>query len=124
MEITRHEANNMRLNIPDINVSAREAEATIKLFVNDGWLHEKDGKISVGIRTIVELKPYLLSHFELEGSECFVCHQIVTKGEKCVNTECKAKLHFSCSNRRFQVSNITPRCPLCSTNWKNAQMVY
>lgn len=122
IEITKHVANNMRMNIQDINVSAREAETTIKLLVNDGWLHENEGKISTGIRTIIELKSYLKSNFELEGDECFVCNQIVTKGEKCVNVECKARLHFSCSNRRFQISNITPRCPVCSTHWKNAQM--
>ncbi|XP_078611298.1 non-structural maintenance of chromosomes element 1 homolog isoform X1 [Branchiostoma floridae x Branchiostoma japonicum] len=94
----------------------KEAEDVIRRMVRDRWLNEHQGEISLSVRGILELKPYLTDHYKEDIRHCCLCEQIALKGQLCQSDSCEAKMHYFCANRYFRDKD-QPRCPRCKAEW-------
>ncbi|CAK9292907.1 unnamed protein product, partial [Gordionus sp. m RMFG-2023] len=113
-------------------LTATEAQAALKSFIDNYWLQEdKDEKISLSQRSILELEPYLKVIAEKDFTEnsanspsqsfttfdpnCYLCKKFCTKYEKCPN--CSVKIHPFCHTkfvRNIKSENVTIfNCPSC-----------
>lgn len=116
MEIEKESAGNLRLNLVESSMTAQQAIKSLNKMIQDGWLYEKAGSISLGLRSTIELKSYIKQKYEDIVFECSMCSNLMTKGEACVNEDCKIRLHKQCSKRRFQ-SLSEKKCPGCMSEW-------
>jgi len=101
-------------------ISLQAAEKAIKRMVKEQWLslsEDRNSKLSLGIRTFLELKSWLENSFQNSLRECVVCSEPVLKGDACPNTRCKTRMHKHCSRRWFQPGKET-KCPSCNTPWR------
>ncbi|KAJ3176859.1 hypothetical protein HDU87_004791 [Geranomyces variabilis] len=58
--------------------SKRDAEALIERLVNAKWLVDRNGFISMSLRTVLELQTYLKEEYPDRIHECTFCMEIVT----------------------------------------------
>eukprot|EP01087_Luapelamoeba_hula_P015972 TRINITY_DN4856_c0_g1_i1.p1 TRINITY_DN4856_c0_g1~~TRINITY_DN4856_c0_g1_i1.p1 ORF type:complete len:283 (+),score=64.07 TRINITY_DN4856_c0_g1_i1:109-957(+) len=99
-------------------IPKKTAEGVIAALVEDNWLSETTkGRVTFGVRTMLELRPYLKDIYDEVLVECVICHDLVIYGDKCPNTKCQTKLHHHCGRRFFKTSKDKPRCPSCTTVW-------
>ncbi|CAG8518235.1 5933_t:CDS:2, partial [Paraglomus brasilianum] len=81
---------------PQITKTA--TEALLQKFVDDKWLiRSSSGRYSMSARAILELQSLLKEEFEDYILECTLCYEIVTKGQRCKTTKCKARFHHHCA---------------------------
>uniref|UniRef100_A0A8H7Y5N4 Non-structural maintenance of chromosomes element 1 homolog n=1 Tax=Psilocybe cubensis TaxID=181762 RepID=A0A8H7Y5N4_PSICU len=96
-------------------VTKIQAEIILASFVQKGWLlKSRAGRYTLSTRSLIELQPYLKSHYPDEILECTICMEILTRGVACHTANCKARLHFHCftTYRRRHGG-----CPSCSAPW-------
>ncbi|XP_049849149.1 non-structural maintenance of chromosomes element 1 homolog [Schistocerca gregaria] len=89
---------------------------------DQGWLQASvDGELSLGVRTLLELRPYLESEYEQDLKKCSLCSNWVFNGRPCPNEQCNVKLHHYCLSRWTQIrqSYSCPSC--CATFCSDAQ---
>jgi len=99
-----------------IKINPTTAEALLANWVNEKWLTEVDGNISLGPRTIIELGVYLKKIYTDDIPDCKLCMDIVVKGQTCEN--CGVRLHLYCSSIYFKGRpQNTRKCPGCQANW-------
>lgn len=98
------------LNLVD---SKKDAEDTLKQFVKDNWLNEREGDVWMSARCIMELEMYLRQTYD-PIDQCRLCKEIVFKGELC--SQCEIKLHGYCAERLFRGKDRV--CPNCSQPWQ------
>lgn len=80
-------------------LTRKEAESTLKSFVEDHWLESRGGKYSLSMRTILELQGYLRESYPEYILPCNLCNEIVTAGITCTN--CSKRYHTRCCDIRF-----------------------
>lgn len=100
-------------------------------FFVDGWFttlnHNKD--VGLGVRALLELRPWLLSTFPDAIAECGACQQLhsrvtpqrstqLLQGISCSNSECAVKMHPHCS---LKWATRKAKCPSCNTVWKRGE---
>lgn len=95
-------------------ISKRQANDAIERMVMDYWLFEEKGDLSLGVRSLLELRPYLKELYGDHLAECVLCSELVTRGDQCEN--CKVKLHENCSRRLFSGKDVR-KCPSCAEPW-------
>ncbi|XP_054167162.1 non-structural maintenance of chromosomes element 1 homolog isoform X2 [Oppia nitens] len=84
------------------------AERVTNKWIREKWLDEiDDGRVALGVRTLLEMNVYLRDHFGLQ--DCFRCKILCVRGQNCVT--CDTKLHNHCCDANFIPNN---RCPNCS----------
>jgi len=125
-EIRLMDAINLARDIPNITLS--KAEQTLKKLVEEQWLCQmesnNDRRLSLGVRSFLELKPWLEDVVgEEKLPECVICQETIVRGLRCQNQRCATKIHFHCAQRWFSGRNaLSPKCPTCSHPW-NLQTV-
>eukprot|EP01119_Soliformovum_irregulare_P002324 TRINITY_DN12606_c0_g1_i1.p1 TRINITY_DN12606_c0_g1~~TRINITY_DN12606_c0_g1_i1.p1 ORF type:complete len:258 (+),score=36.86 TRINITY_DN12606_c0_g1_i1:36-776(+) len=72
--------------------------------------------LGIGIRTTMELKPWIDSEFQDSLKECNMCSESTLMGVSCPNVDCNTWLHKHCYNRLN--ANGSAKCPKCKTRWK------
>ncbi|KAH6565488.1 hypothetical protein BASA50_003662 [Batrachochytrium salamandrivorans] len=93
------------------------AEMFISRLVDDSWLLDRRGKLTLGVRSLLELRPYLMEEYPDNARECSSCFQILTINTTlCTNDNCDAALHASCVEKVFGTQSIRT-CFKCSTPW-------
>ncbi|KXS18388.1 hypothetical protein M427DRAFT_53777 [Gonapodya prolifera JEL478] len=101
-------------------LSEKDCEEFMNQLVADHWIVEPTkGRYHLSVRSILELKPYLLENFD-EIAPCEACKEIiVTKhSEACANPNCPLRMHSSCATLRFaRVSLANRNCPSCGEKW-------
>ncbi|KZT44071.1 hypothetical protein SISSUDRAFT_1039334 [Sistotremastrum suecicum HHB10207 ss-3] len=95
-----------------------QAEGVLNSFVTSGWLLKSSrGRYSLAPRTLMELGLYLKNTYDNDGYvECTVCMEILTRGTRCWNSPCQARLHHWCYDR-FSKTRAEYECPRCRENW-------
>jgi hypothetical protein len=91
--------------------SKKDAEKMIERMIVDKWLLKKEGEISMTIRCVTELDPYLREAFSDIIKMCDNCKQISLQGICCQH--CDLRMHKHCAKKRFQGINA-PKCPACN----------
>ncbi|XP_065843236.1 non-structural maintenance of chromosomes element 1 homolog [Oscarella lobularis] len=88
------------IETPITNSDAKEA---LDLFTKDHWLYydRTEGDYWVGTRSLIELKRHLRSTFSDVITDCYMCRDIVIKGELCD----EKKMHHHCARRYVQTQN-------------------
>ncbi|GES75289.1 hypothetical protein RCL_jg8844.t1 [Rhizophagus clarus] len=66
------------------SITKSNGEILLQRFIDDKWLSiSSGGRYSLSLRSILELQHYLKKEFEDYISECILCYDIVTKGQRC-----------------------------------------
>lgn len=105
------------------SISKSNGEILLQRFVDDKWLsRSRGGRYSLSLRSILELQYYLKKEFEDYLSECILCYDIVTKGQRCEMAQCKARFHHHCARRYFDSKNIK-KCPNCEIAWDSSNVI-
>ncbi|KAJ1975899.1 hypothetical protein H4R33_006561 [Dimargaris cristalligena] len=93
----------------------------LKDLVRSQWLDlSAAGYYSLSNRSIVDLQTYLKEEYIECISECFLCKEIVTKGERCPREDCGTALHVYCARKYIPVHRN--QCPSCHTSWVESQV--
>ncbi|XP_061387696.1 non-structural maintenance of chromosomes element 1 homolog [Musca vetustissima] len=82
------------------------------IWTSQGYFLQKDDKIYLGPRAMVEYGNYLKQHFPDYIKDCILCRTIVYWDVKC--SECQVKLHRECI-RKYLIKKST--CPGCKRTW-------
>ncbi|KAJ3138000.1 hypothetical protein HDU90_001476 [Geranomyces variabilis] len=99
--------------------SKRDAEAFTERLVNAKWLVDRNGYISMSLRTLLELQTYLKEEYSDRIHECTFCMEIVTSDyERCQTANCQTRLHAYCSRGYFARENTLKVCPACQQPWR------
>jgi hypothetical protein len=96
-------------------LSSAAADETIASLVANHWLSSstRNGDLSLGMRSLMELKPFIES---LCDSECTMCSEVVIRGQTCSNELCDTMMHFHCAKRWFE-NKPDKVCPTCTRPW-------
>ncbi|XP_013110455.1 non-structural maintenance of chromosomes element 1 homolog [Stomoxys calcitrans] len=82
------------------------------IWMSQGYFLEKDEKIYLGPRSMLEYGNYLKKNFPEYIKDCILCNKIVYWDVKC--SECDVKLHRQCI-RKYLTKKST--CPGCKRTW-------
>ncbi|RKP15138.1 hypothetical protein BJ684DRAFT_18509 [Piptocephalis cylindrospora] len=106
---------------PPQGCTRMEAQRILDQFVQESWLNlSPDGRYCLGLRTLLELGPYLKTRYEDDIVECTLCMDMITRGRRCPNTQCAARLHHYCATQYFDGLPLPSQlCPTCKTPWPN-----
>ena len=112
-------------------LSKTDAEHLIDKLCEDKWLEKEKGKVSLGVRSLIELKEVLSSQLSVTQAElldkdtaeppkCFACKGLVVRAKSC--KKCKEKkdctyLHVYCEARLVSAENRNKICPKCKSAW-------
>jgi len=117
-EIGTTDAVNLARGIDGLTLS--NAQQTLKRLVQDHWLTLSGGenkKVLVGVRSLLELRPFLEDLCGETNQECVLCSELVIRGLPCPNKKCATKMHNHCAKKWFTGKEIQ-KCPTCTTPWK------
>jgi len=59
-------------------LSKKEAERFVEKCVSEHWLTNENGKISLGVRSLMELSTYLKNEYEEQFIYCLFCKEMCT----------------------------------------------
>nr|CAD7459976.1 unnamed protein product [Timema tahoe] len=76
----------------------------------------RNGSISLGVRTLAEMEPYLTSVYKDYIKKCTLCHNIVIMGSRCQG--CDTLFHYYCMNKYFNQNGSQRKCPTCTVDWQ------
>lgn len=93
----------------DKKMTKQEAEFLLERLQTERWVLQKEGKVSLSVRSILELNQYIQQVYPDYVKVCNMCNLICLKGEAC--EECGVKLHHHCAVRYFRDRRDNPRCP-------------
>ncbi|RUS78374.1 hypothetical protein EGW08_013867 [Elysia chlorotica] len=99
-------------------IGKEEAQNFFNRLEDDRWIRKNsDGKMSLSVRSIVELDQYIKDVYPDYVKMCSICTKLCLQGRQCEN--CGAKFHFRCSNVLFskQGNNRTCPEPNCRAPW-------
>ncbi|GFR65238.1 non-structural maintenance of chromosomes element 1-like protein [Elysia marginata] len=99
-------------------IGKEEAQNFFNRLEDDRWIKKNsDGKISLSVRSIVELDQYIKDVYPDYIKLCSLCKKLCLQGCQCEN--CGAKFHFRCSNAFFSKQGPNKTCPEsnCRAPW-------
>ncbi|CAL1531072.1 unnamed protein product [Lymnaea stagnalis] len=102
----------------DKKMGKEEGQDFFNRLERDKWIKkDTDGKISLSVRSILELEQYLKDMYPEFIKLCNICSKICLLGETCAN--CGIKLHLKCANNLFSKQGSEKKCPArdCSATW-------
>ncbi|KAI9594001.1 Nse1 non-SMC component of SMC5-6 complex-domain-containing protein [Syncephalis fuscata] len=104
------------LNDAPATMTRVNTEALLNRFIADGWLsHSSNGYYALGIRCLLELQTSLKDEYMIL-KECTLCMDIISKGERCDDERCDARLHYHCAQRYFR-PDVPHKCLICQKPW-------
>ncbi|RKP24337.1 Nse1 non-SMC component of SMC5-6 complex-domain-containing protein [Syncephalis pseudoplumigaleata] len=111
------------LNDSPTTMTRVQTEALLNRFVTDGWLSyaSSHGQYGLGIRTLLELQTLLKDEYSMI-KECTLCMDTISKGERCDDVRCDARLHYHCARRYFR-PDAPHKCPACQKPWSHAMHI-
>lgn len=75
----------------------------------------RNGRISLSLRTILELQLFFTENYPDFLSNCSVCRDIIfSKYQECQGEDCTLRMHYYCIDKKFAQSNH-PKCTGCQT---------
>ncbi|GFO03100.1 non-structural maintenance of chromosomes element 1-like protein [Plakobranchus ocellatus] len=95
-----------------------EAQMFFNRLEDDKWIRKNsDGKISLSVRSIVELEQYIKEVYPDYIKSCDLCTKLCLQGRQCEN--CGARFHFRCLRIMFSKQGNEKRCPerTCAAPW-------
>uniref|UniRef100_A0A0B6ZPW6 Non-structural maintenance of chromosomes element 1 homolog n=2 Tax=Arion vulgaris TaxID=1028688 RepID=A0A0B6ZPW6_9EUPU len=102
----------------DKRMGKEEAQNFLERLEKDKWIKkESDGKISLSVRSIVELDQYLKDMYQEVIKMCYICTKICLLGEIC--PKCGIKIHKKCAQTLFD-NRTEKKCPdrHCRALWE------
>ncbi|KAL8573976.1 hypothetical protein ACOMHN_029423 [Nucella lapillus] len=101
----------------DKKMTKQDAEDLLDRLHTEQWVLQKEGKVSLSVRCVLELSQYIQQVYPDSVKVCNICNLICLMGECC--EVCGVKLHRHCARRYFSKSRDNPRCPDqdCSAPW-------
>ncbi|KAI8893028.1 Nse1 non-SMC component of SMC5-6 complex-domain-containing protein [Globomyces pollinis-pini] len=100
---------------PSIPSSA--GEIAVNKFIDDLWLLERNGYLSLSTRTLVELELYMIQKYEEFIITCQICKEnIWNEFVRCKSKKCEVKVHRYCFSK-LATRNQGPKCPGCQSVW-------
>jgi len=91
----------------ELKFSISAAETVTNKWLEQKWLEEiSDGKVAIGVRTLLEMSVYIRERFEVQ--DCFRCKILCVRGFNCMS--CDTKLHYHCFDAQFVPNNLCPNC--------------
>jgi len=106
--------------------TATRAQALIDQLCRAQWLADlkkernEERKITLGVRSMLELRAYLEELYKDELKDCTLCSEPVLlrneRGTQCSNPPCSARMHSYCRDKWFH-GKANKRCPACTTLW-------
>eukprot|EP00271_Cylindrocystis_brebissonii_P021748 TRINITY_DN7958_c0_g1_i3.p1 TRINITY_DN7958_c0_g1~~TRINITY_DN7958_c0_g1_i3.p1 ORF type:complete len:391 (-),score=62.10 TRINITY_DN7958_c0_g1_i3:1279-2451(-) len=90
-----------------------QKQSLLRTLSDQKWLQlEEGGRVSLGIRTYLELKGYL--RLVERVRTCEVCNEAAIQAQTCANSICGYRMHSYCVERKFQrTPNDSRSCPEC-----------
>uniref|UniRef100_UPI00358E8A5D non-structural maintenance of chromosomes element 1 homolog isoform X2 n=1 Tax=Myxine glutinosa TaxID=7769 RepID=UPI00358E8A5D len=88
-----------------------EVQVLLQRMVQDGWLFDNNGDISLSTRCVLEMEPYICRHYP-HVDKCLLCKRIALQGKTCA--ECNCKMHMYCA-KTYMTPNRSTYCPQCKT---------
>lgn len=106
----------LNIVVPDRRLSKNDAQDLLLKLERDRWIVQKQGKLLLSIRAILELGQYMQEVYPDSIKKCHVCKQICLRGQMC--EECGVKIHYHCATRFF-THQENPVCPDqdCRSPW-------
>ncbi|GLU11773.1 hypothetical protein SLE2022_284950 [Rubroshorea leprosula] len=96
------------------NFTLSQKEKTLHELVQDKWLcHTEDGKIGVGVRSILDLRSWFRN---ADVPSCEVCNETCLKAKLCPSDSCTVRIHLYCLMAKFSRRGEV-ECPSCGTKW-------
>ncbi|XP_005100484.1 non-structural maintenance of chromosomes element 1 homolog isoform X1 [Aplysia californica] len=95
-----------------------DAEIFFEKLERDKWIKkDKNGKISLSVRSLLELEQYLKEVYADYVKSCGICDKICLLGETC--SSCGVKLHLQCAKNLFSRQGDDRKCPSydCRAPW-------
>ncbi|KAH9523627.1 Non-structural maintenance of chromosomes element 1 [Bulinus truncatus] len=102
----------------DKRMGKEEAEAFFNKLEKDKWIRrDKEGKLSLSVRSLLELDHYLKEVYAEFIKSCNICSKICLLGETCAN--CGIKIHLKCAKSLFTKQGAKHTCPApdCRVVW-------
>ncbi|XP_059172233.1 non-structural maintenance of chromosomes element 1 homolog [Physella acuta] len=95
-----------------------EAQDFFNRLEQDKWIKKNaDGKLSLSVRSILELEQYLKDVYPDFIKLCNICSKICLLGQTC--SHCGIKLHLRCAQTLFAKQGEVKKCPArdCRAAW-------
>ncbi|CCH41650.1 Non-structural maintenance of chromosomes element 1 [Wickerhamomyces ciferrii] len=111
-------------------LTASESEHFLKQLVDEGWLNRSSkGRYSLSIRTLSELKRFLVDQYGVRSNKnpdgqinlCKGCNEIVTVGLRCFEESCYIKFHKECQLHYFRAKGSNCPNENCEVDWMNEE---
>merc|ERR1712168_1026065 len=99
-----------------VKFSRKEREETVTKMVEDKWLFQESGEISLSARSINELEVYIREVHKDEAVICPACNVLIIRGQRCVKPTCHVRVHKRCAKKLFK-TGTQRKCPKCKTPW-------
>jgi len=96
-------------------LSKSDAQKALEHYISSQWLKERDGEVSLTVRSLLELEP-ILRKIDHDLLDCKLCGQLIIKGAVCVS--CRGKFHRHCLSK-IAKGNQGLKCPGCRQPWTN-----
>ncbi|KAI8773810.1 non-structural maintenance of chromosomes element 1 isoform X2 [Biomphalaria glabrata] len=99
-------------------IGKEEAQEIFDRFERDKWIRkDRDGKISLSVRSLLELDQYLKDVYSEFIKLCNICSKICLLGDTCAN--CGIKIHLKCAKSLFSRQGEKKTCPApdCRVVW-------
>uniref|UniRef100_A0A8C4NKY5 Non-structural maintenance of chromosomes element 1 homolog n=1 Tax=Eptatretus burgeri TaxID=7764 RepID=A0A8C4NKY5_EPTBU len=103
---------NLSDKIKGKKIKKDEVQVLLQRLVQDGWLFDNNGDISLSTRCLLEMEPYICRHYP-DVDKCFLCKTIALQGEACA--ECNCRMHSYCA-KKYMKPNRSTFCPQCKAS--------
>lgn len=115
--------------------TASHSEQFMRQLVSAGWFDMNRGHLTLGIRSLTELKRQLIDMYGIKGKDspdglvlmCYGCKSILTKGQRSSNCveNCWVRFHNNCRDdyiRSRRNDQDAASCPECGNLWETAHV--
>lgn len=103
----------------NVKFSRKEREEAIGKMVDDKWLVEEEGEVSLSARSIYEMEVYIKEVHKEDIRICPPCNSLIIRGQQCENEDCGVRIHNHCAKKFFK-PGVQRKCPKCKADWQDA----
>jgi len=97
-------------------MSFTKSEEIVENLIKSKWLAKVDEGITLGVRSMLELRPYIELFYGESLPDCVLCSEAVLRGTSCSSDRCGTKMHVHCQEKWFH-GNKDKKCPTCTLPW-------
>ncbi|KAL0269732.1 UNVERIFIED_CONTAM: hypothetical protein PYX00_007366 [Menopon gallinae] len=103
------------------NAKKSSIQSSLQRLIQDKWVVSESGKISLGMRSLLELELPIKNQYSNYIKFCGLCKSLVMQGITC--QECESRTHFHCLEKYCQLNNLSATnrvCPICKESLSQA----